>query len=153
MRAPKCSKGTRSAHKPRLPPTIDGEADKRRPCFSLNGCGLKRDTQSIEFFSAPGIEALYSGELITKASLVWMHSRNLSAPGGNPSSFCTSALYEGVSKSGIDVTSTAPPLASIVVAARRASRPLSESALKEAEKTRKRTGSRSCAARKSESAT
>src|SRR5438552_4012908 len=138
MRAPKCSKGTRSAHKPRLPPTIDGEADKRRPCFSLNGCGLKRDTQSIEFFNTPGIEALYSGELITKASLLWMHSRSLSAPGGNPAVSCRSALYEGASKSDMEVGSTVPPLASIAAAARRASRPFSESALREAENTKKR---------------
>jgi hypothetical protein len=31
------------------------------PCRSLNGCGLNRDTKSIEFLRLPGIEKLYSG--------------------------------------------------------------------------------------------
>jgi hypothetical protein len=51
-----------------------------------------RDSQSSAFFRAPGIEELYSGELITKASLAWMQSRSCSAPGGKPSASCTSAL-------------------------------------------------------------
>jgi hypothetical protein len=68
-----------------LPPAIDGEAESSSPCISKNGCGLKRETQSIEVFSSPGNDAVYSGELITKASLVCTHSRNWSAPGGNPS--------------------------------------------------------------------
>jgi long-chain acyl-CoA synthetase len=38
-RAPRCSNGTRSAHRPRLPPLIDGDADISNPCRSLNGCG------------------------------------------------------------------------------------------------------------------
>jgi hypothetical protein len=44
-----------------LPPAIEGEADINRACFSLNGCGRNRDTQSIIFFKSPGMEALYSG--------------------------------------------------------------------------------------------
>jgi hypothetical protein len=61
MRAPRCSKGTRRAQTPRLPPTIDGDADSSRPCRSWKGCGWQRETQSTAFLSAPGIEALYSG--------------------------------------------------------------------------------------------
>src|SRR6185503_3958247 len=51
-RTPRCSSGTRSAHNPRLPPTIDGDADRSSACLPLNGCGLNRDTQSITFFDA-----------------------------------------------------------------------------------------------------
>ena len=38
-RAPRCSNGTRSAHSPRLPPPIDGDADMSSPWRSLNGWG------------------------------------------------------------------------------------------------------------------
>jgi hypothetical protein len=82
----------RRAHSPRFPPDIDGDADISRPARSLNGCGLRRDTQSIEFLSTPGIEALYSGEATTNPLQASSRRRNSSAPGGNPSSFWTSAL-------------------------------------------------------------
>src|SRR5207253_8505781 len=62
------SSGTRSAHRPRLPPAMDGEADSRSACLPLNGCGRNRDTQSIRFFSSPGIDPLYSGEAMTNPS-------------------------------------------------------------------------------------
>src|SRR5436190_15270874 len=67
-RAPRCSSGTRTAHSPRLPPDIDGDADISSPARSLNGCGLRRETQSIAFLSTPGIEALFSGDLGTDPS-------------------------------------------------------------------------------------
>ena len=72
-----------------------------RPCFSLNGWGLNRETQSIEFLSAPGNEKLYSGALMTMASLACTASRRFSAPAGKPSSAWRSASYEGASKSRI----------------------------------------------------
>jgi hypothetical protein len=34
----------------------------------LNGCGRTRETQSMTFFSTPGIDALYSGEAMMNAS-------------------------------------------------------------------------------------
>ena len=63
-RAARCSNGTRSADRPRLPPTIEGDADSSKP---WRGCGRKRDTQSIAFLSSPGTDALDSGEEITNA--------------------------------------------------------------------------------------
>jgi hypothetical protein len=83
-RAPRCSSGTRRAQRPRLPPTIDGDAEISIPCFALNGCGLYRDTQSIAFFRTPGNETLYSGAAITNASTSSSRLRNCSAPGGKP---------------------------------------------------------------------
>jgi len=71
---------------------MDGEADISSPCSSLNGCGWYRDTQSIAFFSAPGMEALYSGAQTTKPSQAVRRARNRSAPGGKPALSCTSAL-------------------------------------------------------------
>jgi hypothetical protein len=143
--APRCSSGTRRAHSPRLPPDIDGDADISSPARSLNGCGLRRDTQSIEFLSTPGIEALYSGAATTNPLQASRQRRNSSAPSGNPSSYWTSVSYEGVSKSRMDLRSTSPSLASMVTAARRPSSALSDPSRSDAEKTRNRMGSRCCA--------
>ena len=44
----------------------------------------------MAFFSAPGIDALYSGEATTKPWQASSRRRNSSAPGGNPSSRWTS---------------------------------------------------------------
>src|SRR5712692_1613723 len=107
--APRCSKGMRTAHRPRLPPTMDGDAESSKPCRSLNGCGRYRDTQSIAFLSSPGIEELYSGETTTKASLASSRRRNASTPGGNPPPSWSSWSYEGESNSCIDARSTVPP--------------------------------------------
>jgi hypothetical protein len=74
----------RSDHSPRFPPAIDGDADMSRPCLPLNGCGRTRDTQSIKFLSAPGIDALYSGEAMTKASAASSHRRKRVAGSGTP---------------------------------------------------------------------
>src|SRR5688572_7541850 len=94
------------------------------------------------FLSAPGIEKLYSGAAMTKASLASRRCRNASAPGGKPSATLASSSYEGASKSRIDARSTVPPGCSIERAASPTSRALSEPARSEAAKTRKRTGSR-----------
>ncbi len=81
-RAPRCSKGILSDHSPRLPPTIEGEADINKACRSLNGCGRNRETQSITFFRRPGIEPLYSGEEIMNASFAKSRFLNSIAPFG-----------------------------------------------------------------------
>ena len=69
---------------------IEGDADIRSPCLPLNGCGRKREVQSMTFFRTPGIEALYSGDAIMTASAVTSRSRRRCAPAGMPSSVCTS---------------------------------------------------------------
>ena len=84
-RAPRCSNGMRSDHSPRLPPTIDGDAESNSACFPLNGCGRKRDAQSTAFFSAPGIDALYSGEAMMNASAALIRRQSACAPSGGPS--------------------------------------------------------------------
>ena len=75
--------GDAQARTPRLPPTIEGEADSSRACRSWKGCGWKRETQSTAFLSTPGIEALYSGEQITNASVAFSRRRSSSAAAGN----------------------------------------------------------------------
>ena len=91
-REPRCSSGTRSDQRPRLPPTIDGEADSKNACLPLNGCGRNRDTQSIRFFRSPGIDPLYSGDAMTNASFPSTRRFSSVAPGGKPSFACTSWL-------------------------------------------------------------
>ena len=112
------------------------------PWRSLNGCGLNRETQSIAFLRAPGMEALYSGDATTKASASSKRRRNSSAPAGKPSDDWTSPSYDGAWNSAIEARSTSPPFASTVVAASRASREFSDSDRSDAENTRTRTGSR-----------
>jgi hypothetical protein len=90
MRAPRCSNGTRSAHSPRLPPTIDGDADSSSPWRPSNGCGRKREVQSMTFLSMPGIDMLYSGDAMMKASLASRRRCSSWAPGGMPSAVSTS---------------------------------------------------------------
>ena len=51
IRAPRCSSGTRSAQRPRLPPASEGDAESRSPWRPSNGCGRKREVQSIRFLS------------------------------------------------------------------------------------------------------
>jgi hypothetical protein len=72
----------RSDHRPRLPPAIDGDAESRKHCLPLNGCGRMRDAQSITFLSTPGIEALYSGEEIMNASAALSRRLNSCAGAG-----------------------------------------------------------------------
>jgi hypothetical protein len=50
----------------------------------------------------PGIEALYSGDEMMKASLSTRRRRSSSAPLGMPSAFSASPSYEGTSKSRIE---------------------------------------------------
>jgi hypothetical protein len=81
----------RSDHSPRLPPTIDGDADISSAWRPLNGCGRKRDAQSMVFFRYPGTDALYSGLAMMNASAASSRSRSRSAPGGI-ASFCSASV-------------------------------------------------------------
>jgi len=63
---------------------MDGDADSSSACLPLNGCGRNRDTQSITFFSAPGIDPLYSGAAMTNASFASSRRRSSVAPDGKP---------------------------------------------------------------------
>jgi hypothetical protein len=101
-----------------------------------------RETQSKAFLRTPGIEALYSGEAMTNASFACRRLRSSSAAAGKPFSTWTSALYEGQSNSAIEPRSTVPPFASTASAASPARRVFREPERRDAEKTRKRTGSR-----------
>src|SRR5688572_4456980 len=80
--APRCSSGILKDQSDLLPPPIEGEADISRAWRSLNGWGRNRETQSIEFFSRPGIEPLYSGDEIINASFAKIRLRSSSAPVG-----------------------------------------------------------------------
>jgi hypothetical protein len=135
----------RDAQRPQ--PAVAADHRRRRreeqPLRPLNGCGRKRDAQSIAFLSTPGTEALYSGEAITKASAASRRSRSASAPAGIPAPFSTSWSYDGQSKSLIAARSTTPPRSSITVAASAARRSLSEPRRSDAPKTRRRTTRRS----------
>ncbi len=84
-RAPRCSSGTRSDHNPRLPSTIEGEADSSMQCRPLNGCGRDREPQSMLLSSIPGIAAFYSGLAMTKASAASSRRRSSTLPAGMPS--------------------------------------------------------------------
>ena len=81
----------RDAQRPEAAVAADHRRRRReqQAVAPLNGCGRKRDTQSIAFLSTPGIDALYSGDAIMNASLVDA-SRSASAPAGKPSLACTS---------------------------------------------------------------
>src|SRR5687767_5303631 len=124
-RAPRCSSGMRSDQRPRLPPTIEGDADMSIPYRRVNGCGLKRDVQSMTFLSTPGIEALYSGDTMMKPSLASSRSLRRLAPSGMPSR-SSSPSYDEQSKSAMEARSTTPPNDSTLRAARVASRSFSE---------------------------
>src|SRR5687768_4511474 len=125
-RAPRCSRGMRSDQSPRLPPTIDGDADMSIPYRRVNGCGLKRDVQSMTFLSRPGIEALYSGDTRMKPSLPSRRSFSRTAPSGMCPSCSSSPSYEGQSKSDMDARSAVPPNDSTTCPASVASRSFSE---------------------------
>lgn len=66
---------------------------------SLKGCGRLRDTQSIRFLRTPGIEALYSGETMTRAFAPRSRSVKRAAAAGGPSAVSESPSYAGTSKS------------------------------------------------------
>lgn len=137
---PKCSSGTRSAHRPRLPPIIEGEDETSSACLVLNGCGRTRETQSMAFFSNPGTEALYSGDEITNASQRLILSHRANAPAGSPSESSRSPSYSGMSKSRILARSTSAPVSTIMFDAREASCALVDPARSAAPNTRTRTG-------------
>src|SRR5579862_5991854 len=136
-RAPRCSSGTRNDQRPRLPPLIDGDADISRHCLPLNGCGRIRDVQSITFLRIPGMELLYSGDAMMKASVFISLSRRRCAPEGTPAPCSTSpsSSYDGHSKSESVARSAIHPFSSIVVAASDASRSLKEFLRSDAPKT------------------
>ncbi len=127
---------------PRLPPTNDGDADISKACRSLKGCGRNLDTQSIEFFKCPGIEPLYSGEQIMKASLARSLFLNSFAPSGILPFASRSWLNDGQSNSCILAKSTVAPFCSRTFLASRTNRPFNDSVLKEAEKIKTCNGSR-----------
>ena len=87
----------------REPPSGPCEHDWIATGFSLNGWSFMRDTQSIAFFSAPGIVQLYSGETMITPSAARIAAASSSAAGGKPEASCMSALYIGsLSKAGAD---------------------------------------------------
>src|SRR5437868_424775 len=129
----------RSAQRPRLPPTIEGDADSNIACRPLKGCGLKRDTQSMTFFNTPGMDELYSGDAMMTASAAFRRRHSSRAPAGTPSSRSTSKSYDGQSNSDIAARSAMPPLSVTTLAASDARRLLSESARSDAPKIRYRT--------------
>jgi hypothetical protein len=122
-----------------LPPPSDGDADMRSPCFPSNGCGRKRDVQSIKFLIVPGIEALYGDETM-KASLARSRSWSAFAPAGMPCLASLSPSYSGTSKSRIDARSTFAPNSRATRAASAASFRLSDSFRSAAAKTRTFSG-------------
>src|SRR4051794_19552083 len=88
----------------REPPSGPIEQDWIATGFSLNGCSFIRDTQSIAFFSAPGMVQLYSGETMTTPSAARIAAARSSAAGGKPDASWTSELYIGsLSNAGADL--------------------------------------------------
>ena len=55
-----------------------------------------RDTQSIAFFSAPGMVQLYSGETTMTPSAARIAAARSSAAGGKPDASWMSELYIGM---------------------------------------------------------
>src|SRR6185436_2359462 len=80
--APRCSNGILKDQRALLPPPIEGDADINNAWLSLNGWGRILETQSIAFLINPGIEPLYSGDEIMKASFAKMRLQNSSAAFG-----------------------------------------------------------------------
>src|SRR6185295_965484 len=99
--APRCSNGILNDHSALFPPAIEGEADISKAWCSLNGCGRNLETQSMTFFITPGIEPLYSGDKIMKASFSRMRFRNSSAHFGYDLFASKSWLNDGQSNSFI----------------------------------------------------
>ena len=73
---------------PRMPPAHDCSTTG----LSLNGWSFMRDTQSIAFFSAPGIDQLYSGDTMISASALRMASAHAFTSAGKPVEFWMSKL-------------------------------------------------------------
>jgi hypothetical protein len=82
------------------------DADMSSACLVSNGCGWYRDTQSMVFFSAPGMEKLYSGEAMTMACASSSLLAHGLGAGREALAAWWSASYEGVSKSLIRARST-----------------------------------------------
>ena len=71
-----------------MPPAADCNATG----LSLNGCSFMRDTQSMAFFSPPGIDQLYSGDTMISASALRMASAQAFTSAGKPVEFWMSTL-------------------------------------------------------------
>src|SRR6185312_14758717 len=76
----------------RAPPSGPCEQDWMATGFSLNGCSFMRESQSIAFFSTPGIDQLYSGVTNRTPSAARIAAARSSAGPGKPEESCTSAL-------------------------------------------------------------
>ena len=68
----------------REPPSSAPEHDCSATGLSLNGCSFMRETQSIAFFSVPGIVQLYSGDTMITPSAARIASANAVTLGGKP---------------------------------------------------------------------
>ena len=58
-------------NRPRFPPAKAGEAEQSIIGHFSQAIGVERETQSIRFFSVPGVEKLYSGEEMIKPSALF----------------------------------------------------------------------------------
>jgi hypothetical protein len=71
-------------HLPAKTPSGPCEQDWMATGFSLNGCSFIRESQSIAFFSTPGIDQLYSGVTNKTPSAARMAAARSSAGPGKP---------------------------------------------------------------------
>src|SRR5262245_3454271 len=88
----------------RAPPSGPWEQDWIATGLSSNGCSFMRDTQSIAFFSPPGIDQLYSGDTNRTPSAARTAVARSSAGPGKPEASWMSALYSGNVSNGGAVT-------------------------------------------------
>ncbi len=84
IRTPSAVSTCRSARTARTAPYGPGEAPMRSATFLLNGLPGGREAQSMTFLRVPGIEWLYSGVQMRRASEAAILSLNLRAPSGSP---------------------------------------------------------------------
>jgi hypothetical protein len=76
----------------RAPPTGPGDADCSATGLPAKGWLGSRETQSMAFFSPPGMEKLYSGVQKITPSAARMASASKLTGAGKPVEFCISAL-------------------------------------------------------------
>src|SRR4029450_6015842 len=88
----------------RAPPRGPCEQDWIATGLPSNGCSFMRDTQSIAFFSPPGIDQLYSGDTNRIPSAARIAVARSSAGPGKPEASWISALYSGSVSNGGAVT-------------------------------------------------
>ena len=68
----------------RAPPSRPPEHDCSATGLFVNGTSFRRDTQSIAFFSPPGMLQLYSGETMITPSAARMASAQTVTSAGKP---------------------------------------------------------------------